>query len=183
MKEKITPLLLLVCLLLTITARAQNKDLKIILIRHAEKPDKGDNLNCQGLNRSLELPAVLFRKFGKPARVYIPTIASGSVTKHVRMLQTITPFIIKYGLSLNSAHDVNDAKGIANALIRENGTILVVWEHQELLPILSYLGAERKKSNWPPDDFDSIWVITFKKGKAILTVDKESISPRSGCPI
>jgi len=183
MKKKITPLLLFICLFFPFIARAQTRGLKIILMRHAEKPDNGDNLNCQGLNRSLALPAVLFKKFGKPGNVYIPAIATGSVTKHVRMLQTISPFVIKYGLSVNSAFDVNDAKGIANALIRENGTVIVVWEHQALVPILSYLGGDIKKLKWPPDDFDTIWIVTFKKGRAVLTIDKESLSPRSGCPI
>jgi len=27
--------------------------LKIVIIRHGEKPDNGDNLNCQGLNRAM----------------------------------------------------------------------------------------------------------------------------------
>jgi len=183
MKEKTLPLLLFICLILPFSARAQSKGLKIIFIRHAEKPANGDNLNCQGFNRSLQLPAVLFKKFGKPDQVYIPTITTGSTTRHLRMLQTISPFVIKYGLSLNSAFDVDDTKGVATSLIRENGTVLVVWEHQELVPILKYLGADFKKLKWPPDDFDTIWIVTFKKGRAIVTTDKESLSPGSGCPI
>jgi len=183
MRKRTPTLLMFIYLLLPFVTRAQSKDLKIILIRHAEKPGNGDNLNCQGLNRSLALPAVLFKKFGRPEKVYIPTIATGSVTKHVRMLQTVSPFVIKYGLSLNSAFDVNDAKGVATSLIRDNGTILIVWEHQELVPIISYLGVDTKKIKWPPDDFDTIWIVTFKKGRAIFTTDKESLSPRYDCPI
>ena len=47
--------------------------LKVVIIRHGEKPtekpsdksDGGDNLSCQGQNRALQLPAVLIKKIGK----------------------------------------------------------------------------------------------------------------------
>jgi hypothetical protein len=160
---------------------AQEPGLRMVFIRHGEKPDDGDNLNCQGLSRSLLLPAVLYKKFGRPGNIYIPAVNSGSATKHVRMLQTIGPFAIKYNLTLNSDYDVQDAKGIAKALLKEKGTVLVVWEHQGLAPILHYVGISGKKLKWPSGDFDSIWIVTFKQGKAILTIDKESLSPNSGC--
>ncbi len=36
---------------------------KVVIIRHAEKPDDGDNLSCKGFNRSLALTSVLYNKF------------------------------------------------------------------------------------------------------------------------
>lgn len=45
---------------------------KIVLMRHAEKPPDGDNLSCQGLNRSLALPKVLNETIGIPDYIYIP---------------------------------------------------------------------------------------------------------------
>src|ERR1700733_2659569 len=108
----ILSLILLFLLFSEISACGQSQTLKLVFIRHGEKPDDSDNLNCQGLNRSLFLPAVLYKKFGKPANVYIPALKQGNVTKHTRMLQTISPFAIKYNLRLNSAFDVDDAKGI-----------------------------------------------------------------------
>src|ERR1700750_2419010 len=86
------------------TACSQSNNLKLVFIRHAEKPDDGDNLNCQGLNRSMLLPAVLAKKFGKPGNIYIPAPKTGSVTKRARMLQTITPFVAKYNLNINSVY-------------------------------------------------------------------------------
>jgi hypothetical protein len=161
-------------------AKAQSKSLKLVFIRHAEKPDDGDNLNCKGLNRSLLLSAVLFRKFGKPNGVYIPALKMGEATKHTRMLQTISPFVIKYDLPLNSSFEVDDSKNIAKSLFNESGTILIVWEHQSLGPILSYLGVNADLK-WPADDFDSIWIVTFRKGKPVLTKDREGLNPQAGC--
>jgi len=163
-------------------ANAQSKNLKLVFIRHAERPDDGDNLNCQGLNRSMLLPAVLFKKFGKPNYVYVPSLSSGAVTKHARMLQTITPFVVKYQLKVNSAYDETDYKSVGKALFRENGTIIIVWEHKNIAPILEYLGV-KADLKWPSDDFDSIWIVTFNdKGTALLARDRERLNPGAGCP-
>ena len=160
---------------------AQSKGLKLVFIRHGEKPDDGDNLNCQGLNRSMLLPAVLFKKFGIPNNIYVPSVNSGDLTKHARMLQTITPFAAKYNLSINSKFDEEDYKKVGNALLKEKGTIFIVWEHQNIVPILNYFGISGNL-NWPGSDFDSIWIVTFHKGNAILTKDKEGLNPSAGCP-
>jgi len=160
---------------------AQNKTLKLVFIRHGEKSDGSDNLNCQGINRSLQLPAVLFKKFGKPSNIYIPALGLGDVTKHARMLQTITPFVAKYMLTINSEYDESDYKKLGKALLREDGTIIIIWEHKNIPSILEYLGVNANL-NWPDNDFDSIWIVTFNKGNAVLTRDKEHLNPSAGCP-
>jgi len=171
------------CLLFFSTCQvtAQNKNLKLVFIRHGERPQEGDNLNCQGLNRSMLLPPVLYRKFGKPANIYVPSLKLGDVTKRTRMLQTITPFVAKYGNTINSAYEEEDYKSIGKALLKENGTILLVWEHKNIAPILEYLGVN-DDLKWPGDDFDSIWIVTFPKGKAVFKRDKEGLNPPTGCP-
>ncbi|HWY33058.1 MAG TPA: hypothetical protein VNX68_00345, partial [Nitrosopumilaceae archaeon] len=70
----------------------------VIIIRHGEKPLKGKNLNCQGLNRSLKLPAVLYSKFGIPGNVYVPSLDNNISTGHARMFQTVIPLAAKYNL-------------------------------------------------------------------------------------
>src|ERR1700712_2128892 len=71
---------------------------KIVLIRHGEKPDQGDNLSCQGLNRALQLPEVLHRKIGIPSAIFVPALNLGKSTGVARMYQTIVPFAVKYNL-------------------------------------------------------------------------------------
>src|ERR1700760_3001048 len=72
-------------------SKHQKRELKIILIRHGEKPENGDNLSCAGLNRSIKLPAVIKNKFGVPDYIYVPAPNTGKRTNNVRMLQTVTP--------------------------------------------------------------------------------------------
>ncbi|HMI63613.1 MAG TPA: hypothetical protein VK518_22005 [Puia sp.] len=91
---------LLGSLLFILHVSAQNSDLKIVLIRHAEKPAKGYNLTCQGLNRSLQLVPLLHSRFELPTSIYVPNLGQGDTTKHARMFQTIVPFAVKYNLRL-----------------------------------------------------------------------------------
>jgi hypothetical protein len=177
----IPTLILLAIFLSTCTTNAQNKSLKLIFIRHAEKPDGGDNLSCVGLNRALKLPEVLKAKFGLPDRVYVPALHLGKSTPRSRMFQTISPFAIKYNLTINSSFEEEDAKDIASDLEGRKGTILIVWEHSQIKPILKALGLTVKGLQWPDNDFDSIWIVDYKKGNPYLTISKEGIKPAAGC--
>jgi hypothetical protein len=160
---------------------AQSTALKLVFIRHAERPDNGENLSCAGFNRSVLLPAVLSRKFTLPADIFIPSIKPGNVTKRSRMLETILPYAIKYNLSINSRYDENDSKRIAAALLKETGTVIIVWDHAEIPDIVRALGITQYLK-WDGDDFDSIWIITFSKSKPVLRVDREGLNPPQGCP-
>src|ERR1700748_3559692 len=103
-------LLLLIACTTFSTGSCQNAGggLRVVIIRHGEKPDNGDNLNCQGLNRSLALPKVLYAKFGVASAVYVPSINGGNKTKSGRMFQTITPYAVKYNLQINSSYDEDE---------------------------------------------------------------------------
>ncbi|SDG89397.1 histidine phosphatase family protein [Mucilaginibacter gossypii] len=165
----------------SLTACGQGKNLKLVIIRHAEKPDVGDNLSCAGFNRSLKLPEVLKAKFGLPDHIYVPAMHQGKSTARVRMFQTISPFAAKYNLSVNSNFEEEDDNGVAKELTSKKGTILIVWEHNQIKPLLKALGMKVKDLEWPDSDFDSIWIVTFKKGKPSLTMDREGITPAVGC--
>ncbi len=160
---------------------AQSADLKVVIIRHAEKPAKGDNLTCQGLNRAMQLPKVLYKKFGKPDYTYIPSMAMDTNTKHSRMFQTVIPMAVKYNLILNSKHEEKDYAGIAEDIKSKKGTVLIVWEHKAIAPIVAALGINEPGLTWSDDDYDSIWIITFQNGKATLTKDKEDLKPSAKC--
>jgi hypothetical protein len=183
MKKHFLYLFCLFSLISVSEIRAQSNELRIVFIRHAEKPKIGDNLTCQGLNRALKLPAILYAKFGIPAFTFVPSIGLGEATKHSRMFQTVMPLAAKYNLVINSAHQEQDSLGIAANIKSKTGTVLVLWEHKGIAPIVRSLGVNKKDLIWPDDDYDSIWILTYKDGKAILTKDKEGITPSADCTI
>jgi len=76
----------------------------IVFVRHGEKPAAGlGQLDCRGLNRSLELPAVINAMFGKPKAILAPDPAKqkedgGVLYDYVRPLATIEPTAIAFGM-------------------------------------------------------------------------------------
>jgi hypothetical protein len=180
-KLLLLPAVALLLCIASCTAGAQDKNTKLIFIRHGEKPDDGDNLSCKGLNRALKLPEVLKAKFGIPDHVYVPALHLGKSTPRGRMFQTASPFAIKYNLAINSNFEEEDAKDLAADLEGRKGTSLIVWEHNYIKPVLKALGIATKGMDWPDGDFDTIWIVTYKKGKPVLTVDKEGITPGGNC--
>jgi len=75
--------------------------LRVVMIRHGEKPSKGDNLCPKGLSRALALPDVLDKKIGVPDFTYVPKLNTGDATSSARMFQTVTPFAVKHNLTIN----------------------------------------------------------------------------------
>jgi hypothetical protein len=74
-KATATYLALLACVAFAPTAGAQQStELRVVIIRHGEKPKTGDNLSCQGENRALALAKVLKTKFGRPDFTYVPAM-------------------------------------------------------------------------------------------------------------
>ena len=153
---------------------------KIVIIRHGEKPEKGDNLSCEGLNRAIQLSGVLYNKIGIPNQIYVPSLNVGKNTTIARMYQTIIPFAVKYNLNIDTKYSVKDIDKIATNIKQETGTTLLVWEHKNIVKIVMALGI-KEKLTWDDNDYDSIWIITFSNGVPKLSKDKENIKPSSNC--
>jgi hypothetical protein len=167
----------------TVIAQQRNlANLKLVFIRHAEKPHGGDNLNCQGLNRSLLLPKMLKDKFGIPSAIFAGALGQGAVTKHSRMFETISPFAAKYNLAINTRYSEYDGVAMARDLKSRQGTIIIVWQHSAITKILRALGVNVPGLHWSDSDYDGIWIVTFKNKVPVLTIDREKLKPAKECP-
>ena len=56
----------------------------------------------------------------------------------------------------------------------------MVWSHSEIENLAKALGVE-DPPEWLDMDFDSIWEISYQKGKANLRVDQEGLKPSIAC--
>lgn len=178
-----------VVLMLVAASAAARAEQTIVFFRHGEKPSGGlGQLTCQGLNRALELPAVLLSRFGTPDYLYAPNPAvkmsdpAGSFF-YVRPLATIEPTAIRAGRSVNTNYGYNDVAGLQNVLIsssKSNSTIFVSWEHDYLVKVVQSImnayGNRQTVPAWITGDFDSLYVVrltytssgidaTFEKGR------------------
>ncbi len=144
----------------------------IVFFRHAEKPASGlGQLTCQGLNRAIQLPDVLFARFGKPDWAYAPNPttkipdASGSYY-YVRPLATIEPAAIRAGLSVNTKYGYPEISGLQSLLItpsKADSTIFVAWEHENLVKVVQSImnayGRGARVPAWVTGDYDSLYVV------------------------
>ncbi|VVN19764.1 histidine phosphatase family protein [Pseudomonas fluorescens] len=170
-------------------SRAQPADgtQTLVFLRHAEKPAGGlGQLNCQGLNRAIDLATLLPEKFGKANYVFAanPTrnVEEGELDNsysYIRPLMTISPSAIKLGLPVNINFSANDTSDLADELLHDkyhNSVIYTAWSHGYLPELINKVAGEAvgKKQNitddWDSSDYDSLYVLTltWHKGKASL---------------
>lgn len=152
---------------------------KIVIIRHAEKPAVGGNLNELGLARSLSLSSVL-DKFGDFKHIYVPTVKQvGTATEHMRPLQTIIPFAIIHNLEINTKYKRNKVDKLAEVAKKQTGDVLIVWTSTRIPKLAEALGVA-SPPKWEEADYDSVWIITYPRGlnkPAKLQIEQENIKP------
>jgi hypothetical protein len=158
----------------------------IVFLRHGEKPPGGlGQLTCQGLNRSLALPAILISKFGKADYIFAPD-PEGKVTEgglrqfdYIRPLATIEPTAIRLGLPVRTDFRYKDIAGLQRELTKQQyhqALVFVSWEHYELDRMVrnfvgGFGGNPVEVPEWPGDDYDSLYVLRISD-----TGGKKSIS-------
>ena len=161
------------CAAAIVVAGAASAEETIIFVRHGEKPAQGlGQLDCQGFNRALALPAAILKGFRKPGAIFAPNPADqkkdeGEEYDYVRPLATVEPAAIVFGLPVNARIAYDDSAGLTKALEGDalhKATVLVGWEHKIIVDVARMLlsahgGDPADVPNWNGGDFDSIYVV------------------------
>ena len=138
----------------------------VALIRHAEKPENGNELNDRGWQRAGVLP-VLFKNRdelnvdGPPAALYAmdPKDDAGSV----RSIQTLQYLSHSLNLPIRSAFKKKQHAQMVREILNNpdlNGKLVVIcWEHKYLEEIARDFGISNVP-HWDKNTYDRIWLIS-----------------------
>jgi hypothetical protein len=144
----------------------------ILLIRHAEKLTDGQmDLSPQGFERAKVIPML----FGGAPPHNLPRpdflFATHISKKSNRPVQTITLLSEALKLPINSDFDDADYASLAKLLLSgkyAGKVVLVAWHHGKMPEFAEALGATPPYKPWPDAQFDRVWRIDYRDGKAVL---------------
>ena len=140
------------------------KDTTVLIIRHAEKPDKGYDLTPAGYQRA-KAYVHYFQNFtvdGKPITLDHLFAAADSNGSH-RPRLTLEPLSNATGLPIDQRFEAKQYQKLADELrAKPHGAhILICWHHGDIPELLQALGASPEKllphGKWPDDVFG--WMI------------------------
>jgi hypothetical protein len=170
-----------------IACAASSSPRKIMLIRHADKPDAdagGMNGDGTASSKSLQVlgwerAGALVRFFTSPTAPDIATptaiFASGLTkttdgalkAKSARPFETVTPLAAMLGIPIDTSFTTGDEAALAAAVLRTSGVVLVSWGHKHLAPIARAIPASDPGAipdAWPGARFDMVWVFDLEPG-------------------
>jgi len=160
---------LIACTLLFAATPALAKPGHVLLIRHGEKPDDGDDLSPKGYDRAKALPKLFdhpeLKGAGDPVGLYAQKSTADNPSK--RAEETLKDVATQFKLTIKTTFKVDEAKALVKEIMNDShydGKLVVVaWEHNALEDIAAEFGVD-PKPKYPKDDFDRAWLLTFEGG-------------------
>jgi hypothetical protein len=143
----------------------------ILLIRHAEKLTDGQiDLSPTGYQRARLLPTLFTSGKGDlPSPQFI--FATHQSKHSNRPVETVTPLAAALHLSIDSTIANEDYASLAAELLSgkyAGKVVLVAWHHGTLPALVTVLGVQPPYTSWPDQQFDRVWRIDFRDGKATI---------------
>lgn len=166
-------------------SKKHRKPIKIMIMRHAEKPGKdgepfGVTQNGKRSKESLEVRG--WQRAGALANLFAPTnrrfqhpslarpqflFASKPLKRKGsrRSIETLKPLADKLGIGVDDSFQRNHVEDMVEEVLRCKGVVLICWQHEYLPEIASHILRNRKTHapGWPEDRFDMIWVFDLKR--------------------
>jgi hypothetical protein len=174
---------------------------KIMLIRHAEKPngDSGPGLMPNGVENPRALTLAGWKRANALVGLFNPSdgalprpplakprslFASGS--ESLRPKQTIAPLAAALNLSIRTFLKGQEVELVAAAKKAED-PVLISWQHQGIPDIASLIrgGADGVPPRWPGHVYDVVWVFDLQPSGAwsFAQVPELVMPGDSGTPI
>ncbi len=145
---------------------------EIIIIRHAEKPDSGNQLSPKGFQRANALPQ-FFEKFPTPVAIFAAGVKQDNpadLDKSIRSIQTVMPLAKKLGLKIHDEFTKNKTQELVQTIMTspqyDGGLVIICWEHKVIQTIAQELGFTTAPQ-WSDEVFDRAWILDFSSSRLV----------------
>ena len=150
---------------------------RIILLRHAEKPNDQEDphLSPAGVKRAARLVAFIMTdpvmsSAGRPVAIF-----ATESTKHdrgQRTQETVAPLARALKLPVLTPFHGKQYRPLAKQILSTPAyagkTVLICWNHEEIPALAQALGVTPAPAKWKGSVFDEVYVITYANGRATL---------------
>lgn len=170
---------LLILFFTLITSLAHAAPAQVIIIRHAEKPAEGNELNEQGWQRAHALPA-FFAKFERPVALFAgaPNKPGGSI----RSIQTLMPLAEQLGMSIHTEIKKLEISTLVNVVLStkefDGRTVVICWEHSVIPAMVKLFGATTAPDFWADEVYDRAWILKFTSDGVTFENIPEHVLPQ-----
>lgn len=141
---------------------------QVIIIRHAEKPADGPDLDADGKKRAQALvgffqhaPSVT--KHGPPVAIY--AMDPGDDGGSRRTIETVTPLAEALGLKIVTDFRRKQIPRLVREILDtpayKGKTVLVCWERTAIPDIAAAFGWNGAPPKWPDALYDRAWVLNL----------------------
>ncbi|TKC91665.1 hypothetical protein FAZ69_04265 [Trinickia terrae] len=159
---------------------------KIMIIRHAEKPDdkgKPYGVNADGEEDKESLTTLGWQRAGALVALFDPArgplqstelakpdvLFAAVVAPHAkseRPTETITPLSerLAIALNVNGKYTKGQEADVAKAALASQGAVLICWQHEDIPAIAGNIPLSNGPvpQKWPDDRFDLVWVFDLQ---------------------
>ncbi|WP_246226512.1 flagellar basal body-associated protein FliL [Pseudomonas atagonensis] len=153
------------------------RNVTVLIVRHAEKPEVGRELNARGEQRATAYADYFDPlKLGGQALIPQRLIATADSAESMRPWQTLIPLSQRLQLPIEQPYANNDVDKLVELLRKKNQakTVLIAWHHGHINKLIAAFGGDGPaligQPKWPVDVYDWLIVLRFDdKGQLILS--------------
>lgn len=147
----------------------------VLIVRHAEKPALGPQLNARGEARAAAY-ADYFTSLQLEGEALTPQrlIATADSAQSIRPRQTLIPLAQRLQLPIEQPFANNDVDKLVSLLRKDNQakTVLIAWHHGHINKLIGAFGGNGPaligQPKWPVDVYDWLIVLRFDdKGQLV----------------
>ena len=157
------------------------RNVTVLIVRHAEKPDEGSGLSARGEQRAQAYASYFapLRLDGDQTLLPQRLIATSDSKSSARPRLTLTPLAERLQVPLEQPYADEQVDKLVKSLRKENqaAVVLIAWHHGHIADLIDSFGGDTQSllgsNKWPGDVYNWLIVLHFDEhGRLIASASQ-----------